>query len=315
MVGPNIELSNGVLMPQFGLGTWQATKEEVKNAVHAALAKGYRLIDTAFVYSNEEAIGEALQEAFAAGVVKREDLFITTKAWAAFFDPAKIEEHLKDSLRMLQLEYVDLYLFHMPGAFKDMATQDHNLTVEQIWGGMETLYEKKLTRAVGVSNWSPSQIERVMKVAKVPIHNCQIELHLYWPQAELVQVCKKYNISVTSYASLGSPGRVNFTLPSGLKLNWAECPNQLQEPFVLELAEKYKKTAAQVLLRALIDRKIAIIPKSISEHRIQENIDIFDFELTAEELTKLDQVPFRQRLFLQDFLIGHPEDPFKDERV
>ncbi|KAK5969337.1 Oxidoreductase [Trichostrongylus colubriformis] len=249
--------------------------EEVKDAVKAAVEAGYRLIDTAACYENEGAIGETIKELIQAGKVKREDLFITTKLWVTHLHPDDTEAGIRESLRLLQLDYVDLYLAHFPTCFNhDMSAQNHAVTVQDIWRGLEGVYRKGLAKAIGVSNFSGEQIERVIKTASVPIHNCQVELFLYWPQHELHDVCKKHNISVTSYGSLGSPGRVNFVLPTGAKLDWAPAPDPFEDENVKNLAKKYSKTPAQILLRYVMDRNIAVIPKSVKQSRIVENFQV-----------------------------------------
>ncbi|VDM74526.1 unnamed protein product [Strongylus vulgaris] len=301
--GPTIKLSNGQEMPQ-------STPDEVKAAVKVAIEHGYRLIDTAACYGNEGEIGDAIEELIHDGKIKREDLFITTKLWATHLHPDDTEPALRESLRKLKLDYVDLYLAHMPACFNktqlenshehEMTEHNKSVTVLDIWKGLEGVHNKGLTKAIGVSNFSGEQIERIMKSASVPIHNLQVELHLYWPQHELQEVCKKHNISLTSYATLGSPGRVNFSLPSGAKLEWAPAPNDLEDPNVKKLAEKYKKTPAQILIRYVMERNIAVIPKSVNAGRIQENFNVFDFSLTPEEVKELESTPHRQRLFLQD---------------
>jgi diketogulonate reductase-like aldo/keto reductase len=195
-----------------------------------------------------------------------------------------------------------------------MKNQDHSVKIEDTWKGMEAIYEKGLAKAIGVSNFNNSQIERIQKVAKIPIHNSQVELHLNFQQNDHVATCKKYGISVSAYAPLGSPGRSNFVLPTGQKLEWPQAEDPFKSENVLKLAEKYKKSPAQILLRHLLQKGILIIPKSTNPKRIKENADIFDFQLTDDEMDKLNKAPQGQRLFLQDFCEGHPEDPFKDER-
>ncbi|KAI1730414.1 aldo/keto reductase family domain-containing protein [Ditylenchus destructor] len=312
---PSIVLSNGLKMPIIGLGTWQSQPEEIELAVRTALDVGYRHIDTAKVYANEADIGNTLVAYYANGKVKREDLFITTKLWCTHNRPEDIEEEIRNSCVALKTDYVDLYLAHMPVAFNhDMSQQDHTVKVEDIWKGLEAVYEKGLAKSIGVSNFNAEQIERIMKVAKVPIHNLQVELHLNFAQFELQEVCKKHNISLCAYAPLGSPGRVNVKPPPGVKLTWPESLEPLKSEVVLRLADKYKKTPAQVLLRHLIQRDIVVIPKSINPERIKENFQVFDFKLTSDEVLELNKQPQVQRLFLQDFMEGHPEDPFKSDR-
>ncbi|CAI2357484.1 unnamed protein product [Caenorhabditis sp. 36 PRJEB53466] len=309
-----IVLSNGVAMPVIGLGTWQSSPAEVIAAVKAAVRAGYRLIDTASVYQNEEAIGTAIAELIQEGVVKREELFITTKAWTHELAPGKLEGALRTSLKKLQLEYVDLYLAHMPAAFNDDMSAHIPSPVEDIWAQFDSVYKSGLARAVGVSNWNNDQIARVLALGVTPVHNSQVELHLYFPQHEHVKFCQANNISVTSYSTLGSPGRVHFTLPTGQKLDWAPAPSDLEDANVVAVAQKHGKTPAQVLLRYALDRGLAIIPKSVTESRIIENFNVFDFSLSPEEISKVEEIKVDQRLFLQDFMAGHPEDAFVSER-
>ncbi|KAK6740639.1 hypothetical protein RB195_008854 [Necator americanus] len=173
--GPTITLSNGVKMPQVGLGTWQSSPAEVKGAVKAAIEAGYRLIDTAACYQNEGAIGEVIHELIQAGKVKREELFITTKLWVTHLHPDDIESAIRESLRLLQVDYVDLYIPHMPTCFNhNMTAQNHSVKVEDVWKGLEAIYKKGLTKAIGLSNFSGEQVERIMKIAEIPIHNLQV---------------------------------------------------------------------------------------------------------------------------------------------
>ncbi|VDD94926.1 unnamed protein product [Enterobius vermicularis] len=282
--GPVVKLSNGAEMPLVGLGTWLSEPDVVKNAVRHALDNGYRLIDTAELYKNEAEIGEALAEYLKDGKVKREEIFVTTKLWCTHFAPNEMEPALRESLKKLQLDYVDLYLAHMPGAFN----------------GMEELYKKGLTKAIGVSNFSAQQVERVVKAATVPVHNLQVECHLYFPQFELHETCKRHNISFTAYAPIGSPGRDKFRLPTGEAIPWKPAKNPMEDPLVTKMASEHQKTPAQILLRYLLQRDIAIIPKSVNEKRIKENFDIFDFKLSDDEMKELNTQEHHQRIFFQD---------------
>ncbi|KAK5983151.1 Aldo keto reductase domain containing protein [Trichostrongylus colubriformis] len=306
-----ITLSNGVKMPMVGLGTWLTSPAEAKVAVKVAIEAGYRLIDTAAAYDNEGAIGETIKELIQAGKINRGELFITTKVgstlicgnlmefhwrttslqlWVSHLHPDDVEDALRESLGRLQMDYVDLYLAHAPTCFNhDVTAQNPSVKVQDTWRGLESVYKKGLTKAIGVSNYNCEQIERVLRKATVPIHNCQVELHLYWPQYELHDVCKR-------------------------KLVWPEAPNDLDDSNVKVLATKYTKTPAQILLRYLIDRNIAVLPKSVNPLRIVENFQVFDFALTMDDIRLLESAGHHKRLFMADFMEGHPEDPFAAER-
>ncbi|KAI1707653.1 aldo/keto reductase family domain-containing protein [Ditylenchus destructor] len=295
---PTIRLSNGVEMPVIGLGTALSYPGQVEFAVDAAITAGYRLIDTAHNYDNEEAIGNALQYLISSGVIKREDIFVSTKLTETGYHKEDVESQLREQLGRLKLDYVDMYLMHFPAAFT----------------GMEDVYNKNLTRSIGVSNFNTSQLERVMKVAKVPIHNLQVECHVHFVQRELQELCRKNNISMTCYAPLGAPGRPKRLLPKGSPYPWPPGPKPLLNPEVLKLSGKYGKPPASILLRYLIQRGNVAIPKSVQPERIHENIQVFDFNLTDDEMDKLSQSQPQKRLYTQDWLIGHPEDPFASER-
>ncbi|KAH7697173.1 oxidoreductase [Aphelenchoides avenae] len=306
-----VELSNGKKMPLLGLGTWQSTPGEVGRAVKVALKEGYRHIDTAFMYQNEAEIGNALQEVFAEGKLKREDVFITTKVFRTHMREGDLEKQLREQLESLKTDYVDLYLLHIPVAFKDLTTPDPTATVEDAWRAIEKVYYKGLTKAIGVSNFNVSQLERIQRIAKVPIHNIQVELHLHFAQFELHEFCKKHNTTLTAYAPIGSPGRAAGQTKGLARESELE---PLKDPLVLKLAAKYGKTPAQILLRHLVERGIAVIPKSTNAQRIKENGQIFDFKLTQDEVQQLNKVPQGPRLFPMTPFTGHPEDPFADER-
>ncbi|MFH4979040.1 hypothetical protein AB6A40_005749, partial [Gnathostoma spinigerum] len=195
--------------------------------------------------------------------------------WCNHSRPAEMENELRTSLSKLQLDYVDLYLSHVPTAFDvNFKEQDPSVTVEMVWQGLEKLVELGLTKAIGVSNYSVEQMKRIQKIAKIKIHNVQVECYLYWPQNEMVEYCKKEGISFTAYAPLGSPGRVNWTTEDNVKVNWPAAPDPMKDETVVKLAGKYHKTPAQILIRHLMQRGLAVIPKSVNEKRIKENFDV-----------------------------------------
>ncbi|KAI6195889.1 alcohol dehydrogenase [Aphelenchoides besseyi] len=311
-----ITLSNGVKMPIFGLGTWQANEGEVAAALRVALENGYRLIDTATAYQNEAEIGAVLQEFFKAGKLKREDVFITTKLFWNSNREEDVEPSIRQSLKALQLDYIDLYLIHTPaGLMKDMSKVDNSVKLEDVWRGMEKIYDKKLARAIGVSNANAEQLERVQKSARIPIHNNQVECHLLFNQEALLKVQKRLNISMTAYAPIGSPARKDVDFQNGLGFFFKDKhPSPLENSLVKKLAEKHSKTPAQILLRHLVQRGICVIPKSTNEKRLKENADIFNFSLSDDEIRQLNSVPQESRFFWLEFMEGSNEDSFKDER-
>ncbi|KAH7717478.1 Protein C07D8.6 [Aphelenchoides avenae] len=310
-----VELSNGVRMPLIGLGTAMSNHPQVEPAIEAAVMAGYRFIDTAFIYENEEAIGNALQELFKKGTIKREDIFVSTKLPPTHMKREDVVPQLRKQLENLKLDYVDMFLVHFPAAFnKDNTEQDPYVKPEETWTGMEEAYNESLTRAIGLSNFNESQILRVLKTAEIPPHNLQVEAHINFVQNELLDLCEANNISFTAYAPLGSPGRGKSAMPKDHPYPWPPAPKPLLNPYVLQLSGKYGKPPASVLLRYLMQRGMIVVPKSVNPERIWENIQTLDFDLTDEELQKLGETKPQQRFYTQDQLVGHPEDPFADER-
>ncbi|KAK3926246.1 Aldo-keto reductase family 4 member C10 [Frankliniella fusca] len=316
---PKVHLSSGGDMPIVGLGTWQVTDDqELETALDAALQAGYRHIDTATIYRNEHLIGKVLSKWLKEGKVKREELFITTKLPVYGMRAADVPDFLQQSLTKLQVDYVDLYLIHMPVGVQrhayDMGRISENgtdLTTDHvaIWKAMEAEHKAGRAKALGVSNFNETQIERLLKQA-VPPSNLQVELHLYHQQRPLVDFCKQHGVSVTAYSPLGSPGSKWLSLLSGKEL-----PDLLGLPVVKEIAAKHNKTSAQVLLKHTVQRGIIVIPKSSKPNRIQQNIDIFDFTLDDSDMAKLDAQDkgLDGKLFDMKFIGGsgkHPEYPW-----
>ncbi|TLS49692.1 aldo/keto reductase [Paenibacillus antri] len=256
-------LNNGVKMPWLGLGVWRVEEgSQVEQSVAAAIANGYRSIDTAAVYGNEAGVGKAVRESG----VKREELFITTKVWNADqgFD-STLRAH-EASLEKLGLDYVDLYLVHWPVKGKYRET----------WKALVKLYEEKRVRAIGVSNHHIHHLDDIINdTGVVPAVN-QVEYHPLLSQVELLSYCKSKGIQMEAWSPLMQG-------------------NNLDHPTLKELATKHGKSTAQIVLRWDLQHGVVTIPKSTKEARIKENADVFDFELSAEDMGKIDAMNENRR--------------------
>jgi methylglyoxal/glyoxal reductase len=257
-------LHNGVKMPWFGLGVFKVQEgSEVVESVKAALRNGYKSIDTAAVYKNEEGVGQAIRD---AGVL-REELFITTKVWNSDQGYESTLQAFETSMEKLGLEYLDLYLIHWPVAGK----------YKETWRALEKLYRDGRVRAIGVSNFHVHHLKDLMADAEIKPMVNQVEYHPHLAQTELLEFCKAEGIQMEAWSPL-KQGEL------------------LTEPTIVEIAEKHKKTPAQVILRWDLQTGVVTIPKSIKEHRIIENADIFDFELSADDMDRLNSLNKDERV-------------------
>ncbi|XP_033330624.2 aldo-keto reductase 1B isoform X2 [Megalopta genalis] len=306
-----MKFNNGNEVPALGLGTWKSKPDEVTQAVKDAIDLGYRHIDCAYAYGNEKEVGAALEAKIAEGVVKRQDLFITSKLWNTFHKPELVEPAIKTTLSNLGLEYLDLYLIHSPIAFKegddlrpmnaDGTPALSNVDYLDTWKAMEGLVTEGLTKNIGISNFNSEQVERVLKNCTIkPVTN-QIECHPYLTQKKLSALCMEKGILITAYSPLGCPDRP-----------WAkpDDPKLLDDKKLGELAKKYNKTLAQVLIRYQLDRGHIVIPKSVTKSRIAENAEVFDFKLTPEDIAYIDTFDCNGRICSITNWKSSPHYPF-----
>jgi len=282
-----ITLNSGFKMPVLGLGVFRVEGREMRDLIINAIKIGYRHFDCAADYKNEAEVGEVLAEAFQTGLVKREDLFITTKLWNS--DHGHVVEACKDSLKKLRLDYLDLYLIHFPVAIKHTGVGntssaldadgvldiDTTTTLETTWHAMEDLVSMGLVRSIGISNYDIFLTRDCLAYSKVKPAVNQIETHPYFQRDSLVKFCQKHGISVTAHTPLGG---------AAANHEWFGTVSCLDDPALKGLAAKYKRTVAQIVLRWGIQRDTVVIPKTAKPERLEENFQVFDFELSKEDM-------------------------------
>nr|XP_002132077.1 aldose reductase-related protein 1-like [Ciona intestinalis] len=282
----SLTLNTGAKMPLLGFGTWQTPKEEIKKCVELAIDEGYRHIDGAWVYQNEEGIGEAVEAKIKEGIIKREDIFITSKLWSTFHEADDVRESLLETLSLLKTDYVDLYLMHWPWSMKkvgkEILPKDENgkflytdVDYVDAWKAMESVCKEGLAKNIGVSNFNEFQVSRLLKECTVVPAVNQMEVHPYLADTKRIEFFQSKGIRVTAYSPLGSAQR-----PWGKP----EEPVVLNDPTLNSVAKRLGKTAAQVALRFQIQRDVIVIPKSVKPHRIRENAQIFDFKLSDDDM-------------------------------
>lgn len=311
-----LKFENGDQMPQLGLGTWKSEPGEVYTAVKIAIKEGYRHIDCAFIYGNEKEIGDAIAECISKGLVKREDLWITSKLWNDSHAKKDVLPALQRTLADLQLDYLDLYLIHWPVAIKkgltyprsgaDMVALD-KLPISETWKGMEDLVDKGLTRHIGVSNFSIKKLEKLLDGARIKPEMNQVECHPYFQQRDLLAFCMANGVHFTAYAPLGSGDR-----PEEIKAE--DEPKLLEDPVIRKIANAHKVSTAQVLISRALHRGISVIPKSVNPSRISQNFQARELELSDSDMKAIDKLDRNYR-FLDGKLWTQKGSPYTQESL
>ncbi|WP_322770914.1 aldo/keto reductase [Staphylococcus epidermidis] len=265
-----VQFYNGRTMPKIGLGTYRVKdSDECRESVKYAIEQGYRSIDTAMIYGNEEMVGQGIKEGLESTGLSREDLFITSKLWLTDFGRQNVEDAYRQSVEKLGLDYLDLYLMHWPGT--------NEAVMIDTWRGMEDLYKQNQVKNIGVSNFTPEHFEALLaQVSIKPVIN-QVEFHPYLTQNKLRKYLEAQNIIMESWSPL-----MNSQI--------------LHDEVINEVANEVGKTPAQVVIRWNIQHDVVVIPKSVTPHRIEENLDIWNFELSDNQMERIDQLNQDKRI-------------------
>ncbi|EUB55282.1 Estradiol 17 beta-dehydrogenase [Echinococcus granulosus] len=285
---PSLLLNSGHKIPQLGFGTFDAPKEVVTEAVEVAISAGFRHIDCAMIYGNEKEVGAAITTSIKRHNLRREDIFPFCDKHA----PKDVRAACELSVENFGLQYLDLYLIHFPATFKIKEGVSFNIDdpnsvvfeyhkIEDTWNAMEELVSAGLVKSIGVSNFNKRQIERILASCTIPPAVNQVEVNIHWLNTKLIEFCHSKNILVEGYSPLGCPGITEY----------------IHEENVIEIARKHKKTPAQVLLRHGLQRGIVVLVKSVTFERIKSNFDVFNFELTNEEMEVLNKTGPNKRIF------------------
>nr|XP_004477411.1 aldo-keto reductase family 1 member C4 [Dasypus novemcinctus] len=315
-----VQLSDGHFIPLLGFGTYAAEevpRSKVEEATKLAIDVGFHHIDSAYFYQNEEEVGRAIRRKIADGTVKREDIFYTSKLWSTFLRPELVQPALERSLKKLQMDYVDLYIIHFPVALQPgeellPVDEDGKYILDTVdlcatWEALEKCKDAGLTKSIGVSNFNHKQLEKILNKPGLkykPVCN-QVECHPYLNQRKLLDFCKSKDIVLVAYSALGSQRDVMWVDPNS--------PVLLDDPVLCDIAKKHKRTPALIALRYQIQRGVVVLAKSFNEKRIKENMQVFEFHLTSEDMKVLDGLNRNLRYIVTQFAIGHPEYPFSEE--
>ncbi|XP_043824044.1 aldo-keto reductase family 1 member C1-like [Dromiciops gliroides] len=315
-----LTMNDGNTIPVLGLGTYapkDVAQRESEMAIKVAIEVGFRHIDGAFLYENEKEVGRGIRAKIADGTVTREDIFYTGKLWSTHHRPELVRTSLEETLKSLQLDYLDLYIIHWPVSLKPSKDklpmdENHKILFESVdlrstWEAMEKCKDAGLVKSIGVSNFNRKQLEMILNKPGLkykPVCN-QVECHPYLTQKKLLEFCKSNDIILVAYSALGSHRE-----PMWLD---EKSPVLLDDPILGDIAKKHNRTPAQVALRYQIQRGVVVLAKSFNEKRIKENFQVFDFQLTPEDMKAIDGLNKNFRYLTLSQFKDCASYPFNDE--
>lgn len=275
--------------PRIGLGTYGGSGGVEEEVVYEAIKRGYRHFDCASIYGNEDVVGIGLQRAMRDGIVKREDIWVTSKVWNDAHRPQDVRTACERTLRDLGLAYLDLYVIHWPIAVEPGTNKIARIPLQETWRAMESLVDEGLVRNIGVSNFDIQLLHDLLQYCRIRPFVNQVECHVYLQQRPLLAYCESQHIYLTAYCPLARPGRYRRNAPLAI-----------EEPAVVAAAKAHNKTPRQVLLQWLLQRSpyLAVIPKTSKIERLSENFQVTAFELTSKEVAEIEKLNANRRIII-----------------
>jgi len=298
-IGPTLKFSNGKEIPIIGLGSGWTNSERARLSLLDAIDRGYRHIDTAYIYSDTEiGIGQAIQTKIDEGVITREDMFVCSKLWRTFLHPDQVRGAFMTSLNDLNLTYVDLYLIHWPMNVPESTA----FGLLDTWRAMEALVDEGLVKSIGVSNFNATQLDYIIDNARIKPVNNQIESNPHCLNRRLIEHCHSRDVVVTAHSPLGNPGHPQHTPASRLAIN---------EPNILTVARRHGRTPAQIMIRYQMQNGNVVIPKSDTRDRVITNFDVFNFHLSELDIHLIESTGYHFRMEFEAPFSGHHQYPFE----